>query len=212
MDMNQFKSKWPSLGMLGLTARRCLKEENCRVLPIQLAGGPNSPLTLSLFIEDGNILGVDVADCEDGYESVFNYGETWDDVDEDDPAEPVFDFLSGEELSASGWTVTRRIDGETKSFASLTGILSALNGGAFGVSLWSPHDLDDPEPTCPEACSGCPDPATCAGLRNAEYPTFEDIRDERDDDDVAWTPWFEDEFPAGMNLREPRGWNAPELS
>lgn len=209
LDMTRFLSKWPTLGQLGLKARRCTAEPDCRVKPVQIDGGPESDFSVTLFVEDGNILGVGVSDLDD-LALAANVGETWDNVTEDEMCDfvPEFDFLSGEPLGTSGWTVTRRLDGDTKSFTSLTGIMSALNGGAFGLRLYS-SDQFDAEPTCPEAtCNGCPDPETCAGLRSAEVPSG-----------AGLGPIWIDEFTGGMDVKLPRqengeilGWNAPELS
>jgi hypothetical protein len=190
-------TKWPTLRSLGHSLRRCYDEPDCRVKPLELKGGNDSPYNVTLFVEDGNILGVDVG-TTDEYVSVAPVGETWDDFDDElaqpPDEEPAFDFHTGVKITA-GWSVIRRIDGETKHFSSLTGILSALNEGDFGIKLFSPWDREGPAPvwSCAKAtCSSCQTPHLCAVFR---------------DDVPEQTPGF-----APPLRGEPLGWLAPELS
>lgn len=145
----------------GITARLCRNEPNCRVKPFQIEGNVRtSPLTVSLFVEDGDILGVAVSDL-DSLDTVANVGETWNDEDETEKV----DALSGKPMLDSGWTLTRRLDGEEWNFRSLTGFAEALKGGMFGVTLINTPTLlgeavddDDPdeaEDDVPCTCESC---------------------------------------------------------
>ncbi len=189
------------VGLGGLTARLCRNEPFCRVKPVRIDGNADSDFSVTIFQEDGAILGAAVSDL-DSLALVANVGETWDDLNEGDFVQK-FDALTGEPMSRSGWTLTRRLDGQEWDFKSLTGILDALKRGTFGVQFVSSLDtlgeandeapfpddeydyLDAVGPNCPEAtCAACPAPDVCDGLRQAER------------------------LPRGM---EPLGWNAPEL-
>lgn len=184
----------------GLSSRLCANEPDCRIKPIQIDGNSGSALSITIFQENGAILGAAISDL-DTLDLAANVGETWD--DESDYVQK-FDALTGEPMLLSGWTLTRRLDGEEWDFRSLTGILDALKRGTFGVAFVSsldtlghandeapfPEDddydyLDSAGPNCAEStCNGCPAPDVCDGLRQAER------------------------LPRGM---EPLGWDAPEL-
>lgn len=172
---------------LGLTVRWCINEPDLAIPDaqcVQIEGTGDKFVTL--FLKDGDILGVDVAawDDEGDCPSIARVGQCWS------WTEDAVDALTGEEFS-HGWEFKRRSDGETWQLKSLSSVADLMASGKCGLKLRSTPDDEllaiefekgykaaqadyapnaapqQPEEACcpVETCETCPEPWTCAGLR-----------------------------------------------
>jgi hypothetical protein len=186
----------------GLQAYEAFNDEGTPlcIIPLDYSDGG---LGVSLYTEDGRVTGVVVYTAEGNYDVITTAGTV--PAEFTNELETRFDALTGDEIGRAGWTVMAPARGEQWNFDCLTHISRALREGTFGVQVvdgtdWAAaEEFEDYDTPCPEGtCNTCPEPEYCADLRvgNAVAEELQQAEQE------VWK---------SNALREPLGWEAPEL-